>query len=368
MAVFLCLAISRPASAQVVPSPVRITSPPNHAVFYAPVDIPIFAYVDRLLFFLAAQVNITNVEFYAGTNDLGSGFDLGSTVRRPPVEPAYETFVSAAAVPRLKQSVFCIVWTNAPAGSNVLTAVATDDMGMSRTSPPVNVTILLSTTNTNPVDVVSIVATDPIAVAGTNSWFWPGVTNATPDWTNWPPPSWRYFTNWAPKDALFTVRRFGDAGNPITVNYSIGGTASNGVDYVALPGYATIPAGIDYALIPIIPIDTNTFPKTVILKLDADTNLPPDYVVGIPPCAEALILESWPRPLPFLLPDGSFHVNASGPDGAWFCVETSSNLVDWTCVSTNQAFQGSVDFIDPGAPDYPSRFYNTVPVTNTPGD
>jgi hypothetical protein len=103
-------------------------------------------------------------------------------------------------------------------------------------------------------------------------------------------------------------------------------------------------------------------------ELAADTNLPPDYVVGFPPCAEVLILKDWPRPLPFLLADGSFHVNASGPDGAWFCVQTSSNLVDWTCISTNQAFQGSVDFVDPGAPNYSSRFYNTVPVMNTPGN
>jgi hypothetical protein len=215
---------------------------------------------------------------------------------------------------------------------------------------------------------VSIVATDPIAIAGTNSYVWPGITNATPAWPNWPPPLWQSFTNWGPKDALFTVRRYGDASNPVTVNYAIGGTASNGVDYAALPGYVTIPAGGAYALIPIVPIDTGPFPKTVVLTLSASSNLPPDYLVGIPSRAAALILNNWPRPLPFRLPDGSFHLNASGPDGAWFTVQNSSDLQNWSAVSTNQVFQGSIDFIDPDAPNASSGFYRAVPVTATPAD
>jgi hypothetical protein len=176
------------------------------------------------------------------------------------------------------------------------------------------------------------------------------------------------FTNWGPKSALFTVRRFGDASNPITINYSISGTASNGVNYARLPGYVTIPAGGAYALIPIIPIDTNSLPKTVVLTLTASSNVPPDYAIGIPPRAVALILYNWPRPLPFLLPDGCFHLNASGPDGAWFAVQYSGDLQNWSSVSTNQAFQGSMDFIDPDAPNYSSRFYRAVPVTTTPAD
>jgi hypothetical protein len=354
-----CVSLAQTAYDPVVSPVPRIISPANHAVFYAPVDIPIFAYALR-----------TNVEFYAGTNDLGSGFNLGlgSADRPPGVQPDFDI----AGPNPLLGHIFYRVWTNAPPGAYALTVVATgaaDGLDTSsRTSPPVNITILASTTNANPTDVVNIAATDPIAIAGTNSWTWPGMTNGTPTWANWPPASWQSFTNWGPKDALFTVRRFGDASNPITVNYNIGGTASNGVDYVELPGYVTVPAGEACALIPIVPIDngSNNFPKTVVLTLVPDTNTPPDYIVGIPPCAAALILENWPRPLPFLLPDGSFHVNASGPDGAWFSVQISTNLLNWTSGSTNQVFQGSIDFIDPNAPNYPSQFYLTVPVTNTP--
>ena len=381
---FFCLVFSPPAFAQfwfnstdVNVRPVRITSPANHAIFYAPIDIPIFAYVRVLDQDVGpgAGLSFTNVEFYAGTNDLGSGFDLGSI--HAAFKPTYGNFVIGRPVPRLG-SVYCLVWTNAPAGSYALTVVARGREflnNLSRTSAPVNITILASSTNTNPTDIVSIVATDPIAIADTNAyWFWPGTTNVIPAWTNWPPPHWGFTTNWGPKNALFTVRRFGDATAALTVNYDIGGTASNGVDYAMLTNFVTIPAGEAYALIPIVPIDNGAtnFSKTVVLTLAADTNAPPDYVVGIPPRAVALILDNRPRLFPLMLPDGEFHFNASGtnggPDGAWFSAQISSDLQNWSSVSTNQVLQGSIDFVDPDAPSNSIRFYRVLPVTNMPAN
>ncbi len=364
--VFL-LAFLPSASAQVIdpilaPVP-RIVSPANHALFYAPVDIPIFAYALR-----------TNVEFYAGTNDLGPGISLGLGPSARPPGVAQPDFVIAGPIPRLG-SIYYRVWTNAPVGTYALTVVTlpgtvSDVDTISKTSPPVNITILASPTNSNPVNVASIVATDPIAIAGTNSCVWPGAPNPVPVWTNWPPTARQFFTNWGPKNALFTVRRFGTASSNLTVHYGIGGTASNGVDYVTLPGSVTIPAGGAYALIPIVPIDHGVpyVPKTVILTLTPDTNTPPDYLVGFPAarrgaypgvtgrarcrscCPTAVSMPSMPL----------------APDGAWFCLQYSTDLINWSSLGTNQVFQGSIDFIDPGAQDNPSRYYRTVPVTNTP--
>jgi hypothetical protein len=315
------------------------------------------------------------VEFFAGTNDLGPGFELGS-ITLPP-SPILANFVLSRLTAARLGSRYCLVWSNAPAGAYGLTAVATGYRAglapaplepVSWTSAPVNITILASTNQPNPTDVVNIVATDPIAIAGTNACVWLGMTNAAPAWTNWPPPSWQSFTNWGPKNALFTVCRFGDASDAITVNYHIGGTASNGVDYAALPGYVTIPAGGAYALIPIVPIDTNNFPKTVVLTLTASTNTPPDYVVGFPPRAAALILHGWPHPLPlpFLLPDGRFHLGGTGPDGAWFCIQTTTDMTSWSCISTNQVFQGSIDFVDPDAATNSVRLYRVTPQAGPP--
>jgi hypothetical protein len=369
-AIFLLLASLRFVSAQII-DPIgpaglifrpelSIVSPSDHAVFFAPVNIPIFAYSVQ-----------TNVEFFAGTNYIGPGICIGlGPIARPP-GVAQPGFVVTRLIPRLEHLYYCI-WTNAPVGTYALTAIASfpPTVPLEIVSPPVDITILPSPTNSNPTDIASIVATDPIAIAGTNAFFWPGGPIAVPTWSTWPPSTWQWFTNWGPRNALFTVHRFGNASSNLTVNYNIGGTASNGVDYVTLPGSVTIPAGGHDGIIPVVPIDNGApyLPKTVILTLAADTNVPPDYLVGFPPRAEALILEKWPRPLPFLLPDASFHVNAPGPDGAWFCIQYSTNLLNWSSLCTNQVFQGSIDFIDPDAPNNPGRFYRTVPVTNTPTD
>jgi len=345
---------------------VRIISPANHAVFFAPVNIPILAYV-------VDSPRTTNVEFYAGTNDLGAGFKLGSSNRPPPTAmPGFDLPDKAVT---LFGAVYCLVWTNAPLGSYALTAVTRGSNGIgvspaggfiSRTSAPVNITILPRTIMTNGPAVVSIVATDPIAIVGTNSWIWHGPISATPDWTNWPPPVAVSCTNWGPKDALFTVRRFGDETNTITVNYSIGGTASNGVDYVKLPGSVTFTNDRAYSLIPIVPIDHGPpyIPKTVILTLT--TNASSEYVIGIPKRATAVILHEWLRPSPFLLPDGCFHLSAAGPDGAWFNVESSADLLNWSSVCTNQVVQGSIDFVDGNSPNNAGQFYQAIPQANVP--
>jgi hypothetical protein len=133
----LALAVPRLALAQpydpIAGPTIRITSPANHAVFYAPVDIPMFAFVLSPY----SGTNWTNVEFFAGTNDLGRGFDLGSSARRPP--GIYANFVTTVPLRPRTGSIYCLVWTNAPVGSYALTAVVTGSLGLiTRTSAPVN--------------------------------------------------------------------------------------------------------------------------------------------------------------------------------------------------------------------------------------
>jgi hypothetical protein len=90
----------------------------------------------------------------------------------------------------------------------------------------------------------------------------------------------------------------------------VGGTASNGVDYVTLPGSVTIPAGQRQALIAVVPIDDGPpdINSTLILALNTNavtsTNT---YLVGFPGRAGVIILDGqWPRPQPGMLPDKIF--------------------------------------------------------------
>lgn len=55
--------------------------------------------------------------------------------------------------------------------------------------------------------------------------------------------------------AVFTVTRTGDTSAALTVNYTVGGTATSGNDYTALSGSVQIPAGQASATVTVTPID-----------------------------------------------------------------------------------------------------------------
>ncbi|NET44443.1 Ig-like domain-containing protein, partial [Okeania sp. SIO2B3] len=94
--------------------------------------------------------------------------------------------------------------------------------------------------------IVSITATDAVATEGGND---PG---------------------------LFTVNIVDNPqNNPITVNYTINGTATNGIDYQPLTGQVVIDANqtsADINLLPILDQDSEPDPETVVLTLAAEPN------------------------------------------------------------------------------------------------
>jgi hypothetical protein len=350
------------------PPLVRITSPPNMASFNAPVNVPLVAFAQ------APFGGVQSVEFFAGTNSLGFGQSLPVAVPLPVPGPIPGPVSGPIIVSNFFGSnIFVLIWSNAPPGAYTLTALATDNDGGSATSAPVNITIEPALPPpTNQLDVVSIVATDPIAIASTNCWPWLG---GPLTWSNWGSPTaiWTWQTNCGPIDASFTVRRFGSTNSELTVDYSVSGTATNGIDYAALPGTVTIPAGQCEAAIPILPLASSisNFASTVILTLIGTTNEPPEYTMGFPSSAEAIIIDNLaPQPLAggTLLPDRSFHMWMNGPDGAWFHIDYTTNLADWTPICTNQVVYGSIDFIDPGAGNSTARMYRAVPISGPPRD
>src|SRR2546421_11589251 len=77
-----------------------------------------------------------------------------------------------------------------------------------------------------------------------------------------------------PDTGTFTVSRTGPTNNDLLVFYHADGTAAPGVDYQALPGHVTIPAGAsaaDITVTPIADVDT-TFETNDTVKVQL---LPP---------------------------------------------------------------------------------------------
>ena len=341
------IAVVAPPTPTNHPPSVRITSPPNAAVFRTPVNIPIYAYAYAPTGFVAS------VEFFASSNSLGFGSHVVST----------ETNRNSTSY----ANYFVLVWSNAPLGSYALTAKATDNAGASTVSSVVTISVLpptLPPTN-HYVPVVYLSATDPIAIEGTNCWTYAGLSNSLSGWTNWAVGTRVPLTNCGPKNATFTVYRSGDTNAPLTVNYLIGGTATNGIDYLPLPGVITIPAGQRLAMISVVPLDDGPpdVNSTVILTLAPSTNNPAAYTLSSQASAAVLILDGpTPTSASGMTADKTFHVKAVGPDGAWFRVEYSTDTTNWIPICTNQVVNGSIDFIDPTASTAQIRFYRAVPV------
>jgi subtilisin family serine protease/subtilase family serine protease len=91
-----------------------------------------------------------------------------------------------------------------------------------------------------------------------------------------------------PVNGGFTVTRTGDTSDPMTVRFSLGGTAAAGADYQAVGDSVVIAAGSATAKIPVTVIDDPTFEvdETVVLTLTADAA----YGIGSPGSATVTLI------------------------------------------------------------------------------
>lgn len=116
----------------------------------------------------------------------------------------------------------------------------------------------------------------------------------------------------------FTITRSGSAATALAVNYSVSGTAQNGVDYLLLNGTATLGAGVSSVDVVVTPLD-DSLPEsteTVVLTLASDSG----YIVGTPSSATVTIADNDSPPsgdteaprVAFITPNGSpFYTTAN---------------------------------------------------------
>jgi PKD repeat protein len=88
----------------------------------------------------------------------------------------------------------------------------------------------------------------------------------------------------------FTVTRTGTASSALPVNYVLGGTAQNGVDYKSRSGSLTIPAGSPSAKINIVPIDDTVYKEDKFVTIKLATSA--QYLLDSPDNATMTILDN----------------------------------------------------------------------------
>ncbi|HUR44524.1 MAG TPA: Calx-beta domain-containing protein [Candidatus Saccharimonadales bacterium] len=304
---------------------VRLISPREGSIFRAPAHILLQAGAGD------SNGSVTSVVFFANSQKIGHT-DLPS-----PLAVANTSLLYAFA------------WSNVVAGKYALTAQAFDNGGASTLSAPVNISVVTELPPpTNRLPIVTITAPDAFAAEGTNRQA--------------------NIVGGSPNTATFIVHRAGPTNSSIVVFYAVGGSASNGVDYLKLPGTVTIPAGERSARITISPID-DSIPEPTESVIVGLTPSPmaslPTYDIGFPGKAGAVIVDNDGLILPTCrLGDGLFHLCIQRTNGFPYRLECSPDMINWIPICTSVVVDGAVHFVEPDTDSAPHRFYRILPELN----
>jgi hypothetical protein len=176
--------------------------------------------------------------------------------------------------PSLMLPRYSMAWPDVPPGHYRLSALATDDGGITAASAPVHLWVIDATD----LQIVSVEASDPDASE-------PGLLTPNPGFLD---------------TGMFTFWRAGSVERDLTVYYRLGGTASNGIDYDELPHRVVIPAGELSVNLEVQPLPDRLVEGTehVDLRLlpfcclaDADESRTQFYLVGEPASARVAIYD-----------------------------------------------------------------------------
>ena len=284
---------------------------------------------------------VTKVEFWA------DGQKLGEQLSRRP----------ASGPQDLEPELFSFAWTGAQPGRHALKALALDDDGATAESSDVPIMVIAG----GRPPLVSVFVTDSHAAEGQGQGQGQGHGKRKGEGKG------QGQDNKHANTATFKVQRTGNRDRPLTVYYSLSGTAKNGQDYLKLPGSVNIPAGKRDAQITVVPIDDSEREptETVILHLEPPPagSLTDLYDLDWRDTAGALIEDkNGSKSEKHSVPKDVFQVRLPGENGKAYRVDVSDDLVHWSTVSDTMAEDGEVHFLQPDMNGLTRRFYRVHPI------
>jgi len=170
----------------------------------------------------------------------------------------------------------------------------------------------------------------------------------------------------------FTITRSGtNFSQPLTVNFSVGGSARSGVNYVPLGSSIVIPTGASYVNAAVSPLRDGVFTGPLTLSLTVSSNA--NYVLGSSANASLTILDADQPVLNVVSSTGAgatgghsapppptqVQLTASGAAGITYLLEFSTDLVSWNYLYTNGT-GANLSFVDTIATNLPCRYYRTL--------
>jgi len=200
--------------------------------------------------------------------------------------------------------------------------------------------------STNPplLPIVSITVADPSASEGT-----------------WLSTLGQFVTN----TGRFVISRAEPTASSLEVKLAVGGTASNGVDYMAIPASIVIPANSNSVSLFVVPTGSTlaTDPSTVAVDLVPDTA----YELGNATNATVTLIQYESDSAPPTIPTPTLQLQifvGTNLNGQLFYIQYSTNLIDWLNLGTGTNIWGIVTVADTNHFHFRQKFFRATPVSS----
>jgi hypothetical protein len=164
----------------------------------------------------------------------------------------------------------------------------------------------------------------------------------------------------------FTFTRSGSTTQPLTVNFTLGGSARYGSNYAGIPTAIIIPAGASTVNGIIQPLKDNTFTGPLTVSLSLATNSA--YQLGASAAATITIMDSDKPKLNFTASSSAsalgsapnqLQLSAGAVSGVAYLLQSSTNLIDWKFIATNQPGT-ALNFTAPITVSQTNLYYRTL--------